>query len=75
MAHVYLQEAKGPGYATFVGNGSFRPWFHGADALVDQARRQVAAAAGAPIQWHFAEATRSLFAERGVTGVQVLFTP
>ena len=61
-------------------NGSFRPWFHGADALVDQARRQVAAAGGAPIQWHFAEesaanATRSLFTEQGVTGIQVLFTP
>jgi hypothetical protein len=75
-----LQEAKGPGYATFVRNGSFQPWFRGADALVDQARRQVAAAGGAPIQWHFAEeaaanATRSLFTERGVTGIQVLFTP
>lgn len=75
-----LQEAKGPGYATFVRNGTFQPWFRGADALVSQARRQVTAAGGAPIQWHFAEeaaanATRALFSERGITGIQVLFTP
>ena len=75
-----LQEAKGPGYATFVRNGTFQPWFRGADALVEQARRQVAAAGGAPIQWHFAEeaaanAARALFTERRVTGIQVLFTP
>jgi hypothetical protein len=75
-----LQEAKGPGYATFVRNGAFLPWFRGADALVSQAQRQVAAAGGARIQWHFAEeaaanATRSLFNKEGITGIQVLFTP
>ena len=75
-----LQEAKGPGYATFVRNGAFQPWFRGADALVSQAQRQVAAAGGARIQWHFAEeaaanATRSLFNREGITGIQVLFTP
>ncbi len=75
-----LQEAKGPGYATFVRNGAFQPWFRGADALVSQAQRQIAAADGAPIQWHFAEeiaanATRALFNREGITGIQVLFTP
>jgi len=75
-----LQEAKGPGYATFVRNGAFQSWFRGADALVSQAQRQVAAAGGARIQWHFAEeaaanATRSLFNREGITWIQVLFTP
>ena len=35
-----LLDAKGPGYATFVRNGQFQPWFRGADGLVDQAQRQ-----------------------------------
>ncbi|WP_437293714.1 Tox-REase-5 domain-containing protein [Sorangium sp. So ce426] len=75
-----LQEAKGPGYAAFVRNGTFQPWFQGAEALVSQAQRQVTAAGGAPIQWHFAEeaaanATRTLFNREGIKGIQVLFTP
>ena len=32
-----LLDAKGPGYATFVRNGEFQPWFRGADDLVAQA--------------------------------------
>lgn len=79
MGHILLA-AKGPGYATFVRNGSFKPFSDGAEKLVTQARRQVAAAAGVPIQWHFAEeaaanATRALFLRRETSGIQVLFTP
>jgi len=32
FANGFLQEAKGPGYAKFVRNGQFQPWFSGADA-------------------------------------------
>ena len=51
-----FHEAKGPGYASFVGkDGKFYPWFKGQDTLVSQARRQVAAANGQPVIWHVAE--------------------
>jgi hypothetical protein len=32
-----------------------RPWFEGVEELRDQAQRQLKAADGTPIQWHFAE--------------------
>jgi hypothetical protein len=51
-----LLDAKGPGYATFVRNGQFQPWFQGRQSLLAQAESQVAAANGAPITWHVAEA-------------------
>jgi len=75
-----LLDAKGPGYAAFVRNGQFEPWFRGADDLVNQARRQVVAASGTRIQWHFAEeaaadATRDLLRSKGITGIDVIFTP
>jgi hypothetical protein len=79
-ARGILLEAKGPGYATFVRNGTFQRWFRGADALVSQAQRQIAAARGVPIQWHFAEeaaanATRALFGREGISGIQIFWTP
>jgi hypothetical protein len=63
-----------------VVGGSRKAGGDAGDALEAEARSQVAAASGAPIQWHFAEeaaanATRSLFAEKGITGIEVLFTP
>jgi hypothetical protein len=75
-----LLDAKGPGYARFVRDGEFRPWWRGAEALVSQARRQLAAARGAPIQWHFAEesaasATRALLQGRGISGIDIVVTP
>jgi hypothetical protein len=76
-----LLDAKGPGYAKFVqADGTFQPWFKGADSLLDQAQRQVAAAGGTPIVWHVAEepaaeAIRNLLSENGVSGVQVVWTP
>jgi len=80
FANGALQEAKGPGYATFVRNGQFVPWFRGADALAGQAERQVAAAGGTPIDWSVAEpsaatAIRNLFAERGISGIGVSYVP
>ncbi len=77
-----LVDAKGPGYATFVRNGEFRGFFQGQRALLEQARRQVAAANGAPITWHVAEADavsaiRNLFANAKppITGITVVHTP
>ena len=80
FARGTLIEAKEPGYATFTPNGQFQEWWRGADGLVDQARRQLRAADGVPIQWHFAEeaaanATRALFRERGISGIQIVVTP
>ena len=80
FANGTLLDAKGFGYANFVKDGQFRSWFNGADSLVDQAQRQLNAAGGTPIQWHFAEeaaatATRNLFQSRGVSGIDVIFTP
>jgi Restriction endonuclease fold toxin 5 len=75
-----LIDAKGPGYATFVQDGQFVPWYTGADALADQARRQVAAAGGMKIEWHVAEseaatAIDNLFAERGISGIKIVVAP
>ncbi len=75
-----LQEAKGPGYASFVKNGQFQPYFNGAQSLVDQAERQLAAARGTPITWSVAEsstatAIENLFAENGISGINVVYVP
>ncbi len=75
-----LLEVKGPGYANFVKNGEFANWFQGAEELVEQARRQLRAAGGTPIRWHFAEesaaeATRSLFNRWRIAGIDIVVTP
>jgi RHS repeat-associated protein len=73
-----LIDAKGPGYANFVDTaGKFYEWFAGTRTLVEQAQRQIAAAKGMAIEWHFAEqkaldATAKLFAERGITGIKLV---
>jgi hypothetical protein len=77
-----LLDAKGPGYGSFVDRttGGFHDWYEGADSLAAQAQRQLAAARGTPITWHVAEenaatAMRSLFGGRGITGINVVWTP
>jgi hypothetical protein len=76
-----LLDAKGPGYASFVGtNGEFQSWWGGAGDFVSQAQRQLGVAGGVPIEWHFAEdaaarATRLLFQQNGISGISVLFSP
>ncbi|MGC4013099.1 MAG: RHS repeat-associated core domain-containing protein [Luteolibacter sp.] len=79
-ARGVLLDAKGPGYATFVRDGQFMPWYNGADSMVAQAQRQLGAAGGVPIEWHFAEeaaanATRNLFQSRGIEGISIFHTP
>ena len=75
-----LLEAKGPGYAGFIKDGSFRSWFKGADSLVSQAQRQVTAAQGTPIIWHVAEAKAAsamqhLLRVNNIRGIRVVHTP
>lgn len=78
FANGVLQEAKGPGYAAFVKDGAFQPWFRGAADLVSQAQRQLSAAGGARIHWYFAEesaanATRALFKARQIQGIDIIY--
>lgn len=73
-------DAKGLGYATHVRNGVFQPYFQGADSLVQQARRQLVAAAGVPIEWHVAEeqaavAMRNLLRDNGISGIEIIHVP
>lgn len=76
-----LLDAKGPGYARFVQDGEFRSWYTGAKALLEQARRQVSAAGGVPINWLVAEADaanamRNLFVGEEVSsGINILYNP
>lgn len=75
-ARRVLVDAKGPGYANFVERttGEFYGWFAGRQTLVDQARRQLAAARGTAVEWVFAEreamqATQRLLQSEGITGI------
>ncbi|MCY1019924.1 Tox-REase-5 domain-containing protein [Pyxidicoccus sp. MSG2] len=75
-----LLETKGPGYAKFLKNGSFRSWFRGADGMLQQAERQFKAAMGTPIEWHFAErevadAVRAMLRESELGDIQVVVSP
>jgi filamentous hemagglutinin len=76
-----LLDAKGPGYANFVGSsGEFQPWFTGQSSLIDQAERQVAAAGGRPIEWNVAEpsaatAIKNLLRDEGIKGISVIYQP
>ncbi|NMO19400.1 hypothetical protein HPC49_22380 [Pyxidicoccus fallax] len=75
-----LLETKGPGYARFLKNGSFRAWFRGADGMLQQAERQFMAALGTPIEWHFAErevadAVRAMLRDSDLDDIKVVFTP
>jgi len=80
-ANGYLIDAKGPGYAGFVGNdGRFEPFFQGQYGFLDDARRQLAAAGDTPIVWYVAEeqaadAIANLFFDNGITGITVVFEP
>ena len=80
ISNGVLLEAKGPGYANFVQDGKFRDWFTGEKALINQAKNQAAAANGAPIQWHVADAEavqalQKLFFDKNVTGIKIIYTP
>ncbi|MBM6498162.1 hypothetical protein H9X54_002470 [Flavobacterium macrobrachii] len=75
-----LLDAKS-GMGNFVGkDGNFKNWFKGADSLIDQANRQLKAADGIKIQWHFEnkkvmEATQKLFKKNDIEGIELIHTP
>jgi len=76
-----LLDAKGK-YAQFLIKGTtrFKPFFNPDVEFVGSAERQAAAVAGKiPIVWHFAEesvaeAVKVLFAQNGISGIEVVFT-
>jgi RHS repeat-associated protein len=75
-----LLEAKSS-YDNFVNkSGEFYGWFKGKDALLDQARRQLDATEGSPIEWNFSsqkslDATQKLFNEAGIEGINLKYNP
>lgn len=80
-----LLEAKAY-YKQFVdpATGQFKDFFlasrTGAKGLVDEAFRQINAAKGVPIEWHFLEeetlnAVKMLFKEVGIQGINLVHTP
>ena len=75
-----LLDAKGPGYKNLVKDGEFRRPFRVRADLVDQARRQLDAAAGTPVVWRVAEpealaAMKRLFREQGIKGIRLEHVP
>lgn len=76
-----LTEVKGQ-YAQFVnkGTGQFQTWWKGSDAIASQARRQLDAAKGSPVQWIVAEpqaaaAFQELFNANGISGIIIKVVP
>lgn len=75
-----LLDAKS-GMQNFVGkDGNFQSWFKGGQGLIDQATRQLDAANGVPVQWHFEnksvmQATQNLFNKQGIEGIELIHTP
>lgn len=75
-----LLEAKGPGYAKFIRDGKFRPFFKGEQSLIRQARHQADVAKGTPIEWHvaeheFAAALRRTLSRARIGGIRIIHTP
>jgi hypothetical protein len=74
-----LLEVKGPGYRELLQRMEGQEWFLGVEEMLKQAKRQVQAAKGTPIQWHFAErevaeSIRALFREERLGGIKVVYT-
>ncbi|WP_341466424.1 Tox-REase-5 domain-containing protein [Mycobacteroides abscessus] len=76
-----LTEVKGQ-YAQFVNKetGQFQTWWKGSDAIASQARRQLDAAKGSPVQWIVAEpqaaaAFQELFNANGISGIIIKVVP
>jgi hypothetical protein len=76
-----LLEAKGPNLAKFIDDTlEPLPFFRGVDDILRQARRQFAAANGAPLRWvvaekRFADYLRELFRNRNLSGIEVVHIP
>ncbi len=77
---AFLVDAKS-GMLNFVNdNGTFKPFFTGQDAIINQARRQIEASNGLPIEWHFQHenvriAYKNLIEGAGLMGIKFIHTP
>lgn len=75
-----LLEAKGPGYAKFLDEAlNVKPFFKGAEKLMEQAQRQLTAAPQSPIRWivaeeKFAAALKNLFSFKNID-IEVVYLP
>jgi hypothetical protein len=75
-----LLDAKGTGYDKwFDKNFKHKPYYQGADELVERARRQLEFAQGVTVRWHVAEPRmvgiiKKLFATAGINGIEVVHT-
>ena len=72
-------DAKGTGYLDMLEKESDYPWDGVEAKMLKQARRQIQAAAGRAIEWHFAEKdvadyVRQLFRQENI-GITVIHTP
>ncbi|MFL5353052.1 Tox-REase-5 domain-containing protein [Archangium sp.] len=72
-----LLEVKGPGYQKLLRKMHGKVWFHGVEDMLEQAKRQLEAARGVPIEWHFAEQEvadfmRALFEEKSLGRIKVV---
>ncbi len=75
-----LADAKS-GYLNFVNtNGEFQDFFTGQADIISQARRQINAAEGLPVEWHFEhdivrKAFEKLLKDEGLNNLYLIHTP
>jgi len=74
-----LLDAK-DNYNFAIKDGQFRRWFGGKKDILKQADRQLRAANGLPIQWHFSQeeardAFQRLLNREGIEGIDLIHTP
>ncbi len=72
-----LLEVKGPGYKALLEKMYGQDWFRGTKDMLDQAKRQLNAANGAPIEWHIAEPevaalVRRMLQEKNLDKIKVI---
>ncbi len=72
-----LLEVKGPGYKALLEKMYGQDWFRGARDMLAQAKRQLNASNGTPIEWHFAEPevaklARHMLQEKNLDRIKVI---
>jgi RHS repeat-associated protein len=77
---ILLDAKSGLGNFVDKQTGTFKQFFKGQESLVIQARNQLGAAKGAPIEWNFEikavrDATEKLFEKEGIKGITLKYTP
>jgi len=69
-------------YSQFIDKktGTWHDWFTGQEGIIKQADRQIKAAQGVLIEWHFEEEVvrdlvKSLTKDEGLKGIKFVYTP